>query len=279
MKRFLFSLMFAFVFGGSALCQEPDRGIGPGIGRGIGTGKLPTYTINDEEFAAEFPSRPAYSTSTVSGKDGKKRTKHILSLSKDGVDYRTEVFENGGPVQSLEEFITESKLSDAANARNLTVDGIAGKEYSSHTSKGIKVTQVFVTQDRVFRFTVTGPVSSSADIKKFFSSIELGQEASGTDVVSDPYTGKEVDVKARPIMKPEPSYTDNARNNKVEGTVVLRVVFAKNGKVENIRVISGLPDGLTGQAIEAARQIKFIPAQKDGKPVSMWIQLEHNFRL
>jgi hypothetical protein len=45
----------------------------------------------------------------------------------------------------------------------------------------------------------------------------------------------------------------------------------------NIRVASGLPYGLTEQAITAARQIKFTPAMIDGTPVSMWMQLEYNF--
>jgi TonB family protein len=59
--------------------------------------------------------------------------------------------------------------------------------------------------------------------------------------------------------------------------VVLKAVFAKNGEVQNIRVVSGLPDGLTEQAIEAAKKITFTPAMKNGQPVSMWFQLEFNF--
>ena len=65
----------------------------------------------------------------------------------------------------------------------------------------------------------------------------------------------------------------------ITGTVVLKCVFASDGTVTNIRVIQGLPDGLTEKAIEAARKIKFIPATKDGKNVSMWMQLEYNFNL
>jgi TonB family protein len=59
----------------------------------------------------------------------------------------------------------------------------------------------------------------------------------------------------------------------------LRCIFAADGRVRNIKVIKGLPNGLTERAIEAARLIKFIPATKDGKPVSMWMQLEYNFDL
>jgi TonB family protein len=80
-------------------------------------------------------------------------------------------------------------------------------------------------------------------------------------------------------MKPEPSYTESARAHQVTGTVVLKVVFSSNGLVTNIQVVSGLPDGLTERAIDTARKIKFIPAMKDGKYVSMWMQLEYNFNL
>jgi TonB family protein len=93
------------------------------------------------------------------------------------------------------------------------------------------------------------------------------------------FTGREVTSKARLISKPEPQYTEDARKNQVTGTVVLKVVFSSNGSVTNIRTVSGLPYGLTERAIAAARQIKFVPATKDGHTVSMWMQLEYNFNL
>jgi TonB family protein len=93
------------------------------------------------------------------------------------------------------------------------------------------------------------------------------------------FTGKDVTTKARLISKPEPQYTEDARKNQITGTVVLKVVFASNGSVTNIRTVSGLPYGLTERAIAAARQIKFVPATKDGHQVSMWMQLEYNFNL
>jgi len=93
------------------------------------------------------------------------------------------------------------------------------------------------------------------------------------------FTGKDVTTKARLISKPEPQYTEDARKNQVTGTVVLKCVFSSNGTVSNIRTVSGLPYGLTERAIAAARQIKFVPATKDGHQVSMWMQLEYNFNL
>jgi TonB family protein len=109
---------------------------------------------------------------------------------------------------------------------------------------------------------------------------EMGKLQSSTAPATNQiYKGKEVDKKASVKKKPEPGYTKEARSHGIEGTVILRCVFASTGQVTNIHVVSELPDGLTERAIDAAKQIKFIPAMKDGHPVSMWMQLEYNFHL
>jgi TonB family protein len=90
---------------------------------------------------------------------------------------------------------------------------------------------------------------------------------------------REVTQKARILSRPEPQYTEEARRNQISGTVVLKAVFSSSGQVTNIRAINGLPYGLTERAIAAARQIRFTPAQKDGRAVSQYIQIEYNFNL
>jgi TonB family protein len=110
------------------------------------------------------------------------------------------------------------------------------------------------------------------------TSAQIGQpQSSGTPEANRIYSGKEVDKKASVKKKPEPGYTKDARTHGVEGTVVLRCVFTSTGQVTNIHVVSGLPDGLTEGAIDAAKKIKFTPAMKDGHPVSMWMELQYNF--
>ncbi len=105
-----------------------------------------------------------------------------------------------------------------------------------------------------------------------------GGGGGGTDY-SRIFSGKEVNSKARVLDKPEPTYTEAARKNQITGTVVLRAVFSSGGTVTNIHAVSGLPDGLTERAISAAKQIRFVPATKDGHPVSMWMELQYNFNL
>lgn len=101
------------------------------------------------------------------------------------------------------------------------------------------------------------------------------RKSTGVDV----FSGREVTTKARVLSKPEPQYTEVARKNGVAGTVVLRAIFTADGMVKHFLVVSGLPDGLTEQAIRAARRIKFVPATINGRPVSLFIQLEYNFNL
>jgi TonB family protein len=105
----------------------------------------------------------------------------------------------------------------------------------------------------------------------------------GWRVVKPEYDGlfRAVDTttKADVFYRPEPSYTDKARQYGVEGTVALEAVLSRNGQVEDISPARGLPHGLTRAAIEAARRIKFTPATKDGHRVSQFIRLEYTFNL
>ena len=105
-----------------------------------------------------------------------------------------------------------------------------------------------------------------------------GGGGGGTDY-NKIFSGKDVTTKARVLSKPEPQYTEEARKNQITGTVVLRAVFSSSGQVTQIKAVQGLPNGLTERAIAAARQIRFTPATKDGRAVSMWMQLEYNFNL
>lgn len=81
------------------------------------------------------------------------------------------------------------------------------------------------------------------------------------------------------LYKERAHYTEIARKNYVQGTVMLSAIFGADGQVTDIKVVRGLPDGLSRMAIESARKIRFQPAVKDGLPVSVRAQLEFNFAL
>lgn len=81
------------------------------------------------------------------------------------------------------------------------------------------------------------------------------------------------------LSKPRPGYTDAARQNNIQGTVILRVTFLASGQVGSISPVKGLPNGLTEQAIAAARRINFEPAMRNGSPQTVTKQIEYSFSI
>jgi TonB family protein len=85
------------------------------------------------------------------------------------------------------------------------------------------------------------------------------------------------DFDAKVTARSTARYTDEALEKAVSGRVILKAVFSAEGKVTDVNVVKGLPDGLTETAIQAAKKIKFNPAVKSTKPISINVQLEYNF--
>lgn len=69
------------------------------------------------------------------------------------------------------------------------------------------------------------------------------------------------------LSKPQPEYTAEAKQDKIQGEVLLQVIFTSSGRVEVERVVRGLGHGLDENAEAAAKLIQFKPARRDGQPV------------
>ena len=245
------------------------------------------YTVAGHDFSVVLPTLPAMTFYPPSKDDP---WYIVIGAYADGVIYTVTVYENMRGQRSLSDFIAEQTKDldlNEVTQKAVVVNGLAGKEYSLP----LRTSQYFADRNAFYRFTVINAAADHPGGKRFLSSIAFGQKQEGIPVTDGPgtpyqqdseeavYTGKDVERKARLGMKPEPRYTAAARDNQVVGTVVLKAVFTSAGNVSNIRIVSGLPNGLTENAVAAARKIKFIPAMKDGHYVSMWIQLEYNFNL
>jgi len=96
---------------------------------------------------------------------------------------------------------------------------------------------------------------------------------------SDVFSVSNVSTRPQILARPVPGYTEEARRAQVEGAVRLSVVLLANGTVSDITVARALGYGLDQKAIEAARELRFVPAQKDGHAVSVRIFLEFKFSL
>ena len=87
----------------------------------------------------------------------------------------------------------------------------------------------------------------------------------------------ELGGRATKLVKPE--YTDAARQAGVNGTVVLQLSLDEQGRVTAAKTLSGLPNGLTEQAIAAAKSSTFAPASVNGKPAKSTGRLTYNFKI
>ena len=258
------------------------------------------YRVKDGEFSVLLPAAPALSSYESSGRfePFENRIKHMIGAYHQGVGYGIYVFERS---QSLDEFIHWFHYQQKGEfKRDLKVSGMSGREYVFKNTSGTTLIQFVVSKKRAYAFTALGSIlgNQDVDIPKFFQSISFERSSESSLIEEGPseiqstytrpnvkegddtfYSGRQVDQKARVVTKPEPKYTEDGRQAQITGTVVLRAVFTASGDVINVRVVSGLPHGLTERAIGSARQLKFIPPIKDGRFVSMYIQLEYNFNL
>jgi len=88
------------------------------------------------------------------------------------------------------------------------------------------------------------------------------------------------DVKA-PVAtnRSKPDYTDAARKAHITGVVIVETIINKQGEVEQVKVIKGLPLGLSEQAAEAVKKWRFQPGTLNGQPVEVIFTLTVNFNL
>jgi TonB family protein len=86
-------------------------------------------------------------------------------------------------------------------------------------------------------------------------------------------------VPAEILSKPVPLYTAEARAQRIEGEVLLEAVFEANGKIRVLKIVRGLGHGLDDAAVNAAEQIRFKPALRDGQPSDSTVVLHIIFQL
>jgi hypothetical protein len=102
-------------------------------------------------------------------------------------------------------------------------------------------------------------------------------EESFTDITIK--TKETIPAKLKVILRPRANYTEEARGKMVQGRVVLAVIFMANGAIGKIHVISGLPNGLTQEAIKAAQKMVFIPEREAGERLTVSKMVEYGFSI
>jgi TonB family protein len=175
-----------------------------------------------------------------------------------------------------------------------SISGFIGKKYEIGEKYFRGYLYSFLTAKHLYILTVAARDANHPSIAQFVSSFTLGSDnaslgkirprredrsLSSDDEKASAVPSKELTQKQVVVWKPEPNYTQDAIANQRIGKVILKAVCNPSGRIVITKVIQGLKDGLTEEAIEAAKNIKFFPGLKDGKPVPVQIQLEYNFNL
>jgi TonB family protein len=88
-----------------------------------------------------------------------------------------------------------------------------------------------------------------------------------------------IEIPLEILSKPTPEYTEEARNLRIEGDVLLEVEFCASGQVKVVRVVRGLGHGLDEAATRAAQSMRFKPAQSGGRAIDFRTTVHILFRL
>jgi TonB family protein len=105
---------------------------------------------------------------------------------------------------------------------------------------------------------------NAAVVSSGFSNTEVAQNTLHVQRVDSGPATTSVEI----TYKPNPVYTDEARNLKLEGEVLLEVEFAANGQLHVNRVVRGLGHGLDEAAVSAANKMRFKPATRSGQAMN-----------
>jgi TonB family protein len=204
----------------------------------------------------------------------------------------------------------KSELKDPAKSENnIAPDSVIKLVGKTSTNKVIKLINDYKNK-RWFELSVYGADETKDEVNKFLASFTTDKSTTGIDIregaervfgddaasIIEEFkferngkteTGKRTLVKIEDktergviiILKTRANYTEAARQTQTQGKVVLRVTFQANGAIGDISVIAGLSNGLTEEAIKAARKILFIPAQRDGARYSVTKPVEYTFTI
>lgn len=273
------------------------------------------YAVKDEEFSVVLPEVPAMATQSYNiRRTDSVRRQIILGAYAGGVVYAIFCYENPKQAEPLAYFVEDFSDSHAPGKlsfeRDLQVPAV-GKQYGLTRNEVRGAVRFYMTKDRAYVVEAMGAAEGEPGVDRFFSSFQIDANPRGIRMIEGPgvriaeeqsqvpigigtgisgnaktpggpsavHRTTEVTRKAIMVIKPWPPYTEEARKKQVMGTVVLKVVLSSSGRVTKIRAVSDLPNGLTDNAIAAAEKIRFIPATKDGRFVSMYAQLEYTFTL
>ena len=230
------------------------------------------------------------------GGNSKVDKKLIVSRYINGVILLMEYYE--GDAKQIQKYLQEKEKSPIG--RNEEINGFDFKQFVGDDDGYFNKTQYFRNGNRLYIVKVLTKSVNNEIVKDFFESVKLinDNKVVSPNVTKDMKTitlsniserepsllddknaieAKTADRKPIILIFPRPRFPENELRSSNTGKVKLRVLYSSSGKIAEVEVLRSPSKALSEVAIEAAKKTKFLPAEKDGKLVSVYQTQEYSF--
>lgn len=265
-----------------------------------------------EGFYVEFPSK--YTNRSFGTNKGDSNTGFYSSVFNKTYYFVRAASEKNKPFfDIIRNYIVANQADNSAEI----IGGLNAGVYTFQDKDGYynRILEI-KTKRRTYFFHTLSETENNPEVARFFDSIVIGNKTDKTALPTDektvaPEKTDKIEVPvptpnpaeetgdrtgtgigdARPtevpaqlsplkiLSKPRVSYTEIARQHLITGKIRLRVTFLANGQIGDVTPLSRLPFGLTRNAVEVARQIRFEAAVKDGQPYAVTKVVEYGFNI
>ncbi len=272
--------------------------------------KWERYKVSDKDVSISFPKLPVFNKG--SGSCSEQANNFYATYAEDAVYTLRIVYKIE---EKLSKFCPQIAKFDE-NSFNSRVEEIKSAQknlseikFNQNALEILKIKGDFLNywlindfkNKRWFELSVVNKSDDDATVKNYIESlkieknpvgIEIGRGANRTlgDEKKADAADEAIDSKAansnngategvKIISKFAPPYTDAARQSQTQGVVRLRVTFLASGGIGSVSAVSGLPYGLTEEAVAAASKIVFLPARRNGIKIHTIRIIEYNFSI
>lgn len=257
------------------------------------------FQLPTDEYSIELPT-----VATLIFAD-KQENNYRFSAKFDGRFFFifSENIKAENPDKNIEKFIANANAKPVESK----INGFKVKKYSfKFTDEYFHNLWLVKTKNKIYAFHSASEIEKDEVVERFLKSLSFNRKVteikSGESQSAEIEQGGEVSNNAvtnpgigigqgippklpanesslRILSKPRAKYTDFARFFDIQGSVRLKVTFLSTGEIGSIQAVRKLPLGLTAEAVEAARQMRFEPSRRDGKPISVTKLVEYSFTI
>ena len=308
-RKVIFSLIFLCLSGfsifgqGTGVGNSDNQNTASSLEKYSAPVKWQQYKISDKEVSILLPKQPIL---IRSGSSCSEKEENIYSAYAEEVVYTLTITSKNK--EKASKFCTETEKFDENSFENRlseikkSLESVEPTKLNQNGREFIKIEGKFnehwflndYKNKRWFELQITRRENIEAKTKDFIDSLRFDKKPSGIEIgngsnqtLGDIVNSKENNKNSKKedsigillIHKPRANYTEAARQSQIQGTVTLRVAFLSNGGIGSVSPVNALPNGLTEQAIAAAKKIVFIPARKNGTTISITKIVQYSFTI